>query len=98
MLFFQIVLGNCYDLKLPKCWLQLYCVIYYNFRHTFVPYWQHAKEQKCISGVSVGGFAELDRSFVQATPTSASGVYPVCKKISVKAIVDSNFAPSSAAR
>jgi len=36
-------LGNCYGLKLPKCWLEykknkiivLYIV---NFRHTFVPY------------------------------------------------------------
>jgi len=37
--FCQTALGNCYGLKLAKCWLQLkkliYCVIYYNFRHTF---------------------------------------------------------------
>ena len=40
--FYQTALGNCYGLKLPKCWLQFkkifYCVIYYNCRHTFVPY------------------------------------------------------------
>jgi len=40
--FYQTALGNCYDLKLQKCWLQFkkkkYCVIRYNFRHTFVPY------------------------------------------------------------
>jgi len=40
--FYQTALGNCYCFKLPKCWLQfkkkIYRVIYYNFRHTFVPY------------------------------------------------------------
>ena len=40
--FCQTPLGNCYGLKLPKCWLQFktkfHCVIYYNFRHTFVPH------------------------------------------------------------
>ena len=40
--FCQTALGNCYGLKLPKCWLQLrkkfYCVIYYNFRPTIVPH------------------------------------------------------------
>jgi len=30
--FYQTALGNCYGLKLAKCWLQ------FNFRHTFVPY------------------------------------------------------------
>ena len=41
--FYQTALGNCRGLKVPKCWLQfkkMYCVIYYNFRHTFVPYWK----------------------------------------------------------
>jgi len=39
--FYQTVLGNCYGLKLPKCWLQFKTKIlchYYNFRHTFVPW------------------------------------------------------------
>jgi len=40
--FYQTALWNCYGLNLAKYWLQLkkliYCVIYYNFRHTFVPY------------------------------------------------------------
>jgi len=40
--FHQTALGNCCGLKLWKCWLQFkkknYCVIYYNFRHTFVAY------------------------------------------------------------
>jgi len=40
--FYQTALGNCYGLKLAKCGLQLkkllYCVIYYNFWHTFLPY------------------------------------------------------------
>ena len=35
-------LGHWYGLKLSKCWSQfkkkIYCVIYYNFPHTFVPY------------------------------------------------------------
>ena len=40
--FYQTTLGNCYGLKLPKnadCSLrkQIDCVVYYNFRHTFVP-------------------------------------------------------------
>ena len=39
--FCQTALGNCYGLKVPECWLQFkkknYCVICYNFRHTFVP-------------------------------------------------------------
>ena len=46
----RTALGNCYGLKLPKCWLQFkkkYIVIYYNFRHTFVPYW--AKQPRCNS-------------------------------------------------
>jgi len=37
--FYQTALGNCYGLKLPKCWLQFkklnYCVIYYNIREHF---------------------------------------------------------------
>ena len=40
--FHQTALRNCYGLKLPKCQLQykkkFYCVIYYNFRQTFVPH------------------------------------------------------------
>jgi len=40
--FYQTALGNCYGLKLPKRLFQFknknYCVIYYNLRHTFVPY------------------------------------------------------------
>ena len=39
---YHTALRNCYSLKLLKCRLQLkkliYCVIYYNFWHTFVPY------------------------------------------------------------
>jgi len=35
-------LGNCYSLTLAKCWLQfkklIYSAIYYNVRHSFVPY------------------------------------------------------------
>ena len=38
--FYQTALGNCYGLKLPKCWWQFkkkcYCVIYYNFRLSFL--------------------------------------------------------------
>ena len=40
--FYQTALGNCYGLKLPKCRMQFikYCknIVYYNFRHTFVPF------------------------------------------------------------
>jgi len=39
--FYQKALGNCYGLKLPKYCLQFkkkITVIYYYFRHTFVPY------------------------------------------------------------
>jgi len=38
--FCRTALGNCYGLKLPKCWLQFKKnkFIYYNFRHTCVPY------------------------------------------------------------
>jgi len=41
-LFYQTALGNCYGLKLPKCWLRvkrqiLLCHFLYKFRHTFVP-------------------------------------------------------------
>jgi len=39
--FYQTALENCYGLKYQKRWLQFkkifYYVIYYNFRHTFVP-------------------------------------------------------------
>jgi len=36
--FYRTALGNWHGRKLAKCWLQFkkYCVIYYNFRHTFV--------------------------------------------------------------
>ena len=40
--FYQTAVGNCYGLKLPNadCSLRkkIYCVIYCNFWHTFVPY------------------------------------------------------------
>jgi len=57
--FCQTALGNCYGLKLPKCWLQFtkknYCVIYYKFRHTFVPYSRHIVSfdiPRVVSGIS----------------------------------------------
>jgi len=36
--FYRTAPGNWHGRKLAKCWLQFkkYCVIYYNFRHTFV--------------------------------------------------------------
>ena len=42
--FYQTTLGNCYGLKLSKCWLQLknnLCVIYHNFGTAFVPYCEY---------------------------------------------------------
>ena len=38
--FHQTALGDCHGLKLPKMLIAVlknYCVIYYNFRHNFVP-------------------------------------------------------------
>ena len=43
--FYQPALRNCHGLNLPQCRLQFkkkrYCVVYYNLRHTFVPYKKH---------------------------------------------------------
>jgi len=57
--FFQTALGNCYGLKLPKCWLQfnkiIECVICYKFRQSFVPCWADrvfVSRQPSVVGVS----------------------------------------------
>ena len=64
--YMEAILSNrtrkhyCYGLKLPKSWFQLrkiHCVIYYNFRHTFVSCWnslEHCRQTDQRTGVDVG--------------------------------------------
>jgi len=63
-LFCQTAPGNCYGLKLPKnadCSLrkQIDCVVYYNFRHTFVPC-HKVDAPSTMARVLVAFFSRLD--------------------------------------